>query len=166
MATIIYKKFFKKDSTEQKSPSQAPTCSHQRGSSDAPVVPLTELPTGHEKDVSRDIDKSFSSDGDSSCEVCQYEKKALTKYRWKLIIGLFLPFLVQALDSTIIAGALPYIASDFREYSSIRRHIPSVKLISNRPNLSTELDRLSIQAHICDIHPVLGAICRRLWQLQ
>lgn len=34
-------------------------------------------------------------------------------YRYKIIAGLFLPFLVQSLDTTIIAGALPFIASDF-----------------------------------------------------
>lgn len=41
------------------------------------------------------------------------EKKAARMYRLKLISGLFLPFSVQALETTIIAGALPFIASDF-----------------------------------------------------
>lgn len=115
MTTILYKKFFKKDSSQQTSPSQAPSCSHQRGTSDVSDIPLTELHTRREKDIPRTIDKSFVSDGDDACEVCRYQKKALTKYRWKVIIGLSCPFLVQALDSTIIAGALPYIASDFRK---------------------------------------------------
>jgi len=137
MATIIYKKFFKKDSNQQKSASQAPSCDHQRSTNDTSDIPLAKLRSGREESVPRDIDKNFSSDGDTSCEVCQYEKKALTKYRWKLIIGLFLPFLVQSLDSTIIAGALPYIASDFRVSSSIKRHILSIKLTSIRPTLST-----------------------------
>jgi hypothetical protein len=47
------------------------------------------------------------------CEMCKEEKKAARRYRWKLIAGLALPFAVQGLDSTIIAGALPFIASDF-----------------------------------------------------
>lgn len=41
------------------------------------------------------------------------EKKAQRIYRLKLVVGLFLPFSVQALETTIIAGALPFIASDF-----------------------------------------------------
>lgn len=41
------------------------------------------------------------------------EARAARIYRFKIIGGLFLPFLVQSLDTTIIAGALPFIASDF-----------------------------------------------------
>lgn len=56
------------------------------------------------------------SPGDSGpCVLCKQEKKAARVYRWKLIAGLFFPFSVQALDTTIVAGALPFIASDFRE---------------------------------------------------
>jgi hypothetical protein len=51
------------------------------------------------------------------CVLCKQEKRAARIYRWKLIGGLFFPFTVQALDTTIVAGALPYIASDFRESS-------------------------------------------------
>jgi hypothetical protein len=117
MATIIYKKFIKKDANQQKSPGQVPSvpaCNHQRSISDASDIPLADFHTPREKNIPQAIDKDFSSDGDDSCEICRYEKKALRKYRWKIIAGLCLPFLIQALDSTIIAGALPYIASDFR----------------------------------------------------
>jgi len=46
------------------------------------------------------------------------EKKRRKKYFWKIIIGLFGPFTLQALDSTVISSALPYIATDFSTYSS------------------------------------------------
>lgn len=49
------------------------------------------------------------------CSICKEEKKAARRYRWKLVAGLALPFIVQGLDTTIIAGALPFIASDFRK---------------------------------------------------
>jgi MFS family permease len=49
------------------------------------------------------------------CSVCKQEKRAARRYRWLLTAGLFFPFTVQALDATIIAGALPFIASDFRK---------------------------------------------------
>jgi hypothetical protein len=43
------------------------------------------------------------------------KKRAAGHYRRRLMAGLFFPFLVQSLDVTIIAGALPFIASDFRK---------------------------------------------------
>lgn len=45
------------------------------------------------------------------------EKRASRIYRWKLVAGLFLPFSLQALETTIVAGALPFIASDFSKLS-------------------------------------------------
>jgi hypothetical protein len=44
------------------------------------------------------------------------EKKRRRKYRWKIVIGLFAPFALQGLDTTIIASAMPYIAADFSTY--------------------------------------------------
>jgi hypothetical protein len=41
------------------------------------------------------------------------DQKSASRYRWKLILGLTLPFTVQALDLTITAPAVPFIASDF-----------------------------------------------------
>jgi hypothetical protein len=41
------------------------------------------------------------------------EKKQMTSYRLKVIFGLAAPFALQALDTTIIASALPFIAADF-----------------------------------------------------
>lgn len=41
------------------------------------------------------------------------EKKRRRSYRWKIILGLFLPFTLQALDTTIIASAVVFIADDF-----------------------------------------------------
>lgn len=34
-------------------------------------------------------------------------------YRWKIVLGLFAPFTLQALDTTIVAAALPTIAEKF-----------------------------------------------------
>jgi len=55
---------------------------------------------------------------ESDCGICKDEKRQMNHYRRRLMLGLFFPFLVQSLDVTIIAGALPFIASDFRKYSS------------------------------------------------
>ncbi|KAE8452510.1 hypothetical protein EG329_000413 [Mollisiaceae sp. DMI_Dod_QoI] len=121
MATIIYKKFFKKSPSQ---PQQSQPCEHQRpvgniedgftdansvvDSHGASAIPLEETKAGK--------DRMQSSDGildGSKCLTCKEEQRAMKKYRLKLMAGLFLPFLVQSLDSTIIASALPFIASDF-----------------------------------------------------
>lgn len=41
------------------------------------------------------------------------EKKAVWKYRAKLLVGLLFPFFLDSMDVTIIATALPHIAADF-----------------------------------------------------
>lgn len=52
---------------------------------------------------------------DSEPPQTREEKRAARRYRTLLVIGLFCPFALQALDVTIIASALPWIASDFRK---------------------------------------------------
>lgn len=62
------------------------------------------------------------------CVVCKAEKRAARIYRWKLIAGLFFPFTVQALDTTIVAGALPFIASDFRKFAYLAASVKNSAL--------------------------------------
>jgi hypothetical protein len=52
------------------------------------------------------------------------EKRKRNIYRRKVIFGLFSPFCLQALDTTIVVFALPFIAEDFSLSSSSlnRRH--------------------------------------------
>ncbi|KAJ5377634.1 uncharacterized protein N7496_005043 [Penicillium cataractarum] len=58
------------------------------------------------------------------------EKKRRRTYRWKIILGLFAPFCLQSLDTTIIASALPYIAEDFDQISQLNWIISSFNLTS------------------------------------
>ena len=53
----------------------------------------------------------------------QAEKKHRRKYRLRIILGLFLPFTLQALDTTIIASALKFIADDFSQ-SLLASYLP------------------------------------------
>ncbi|TGO86151.1 hypothetical protein BPOR_0330g00070 [Botrytis porri] len=62
------------------------------------------------------------------CSLCIQEKKASRRYRWRLTAGLLLPYMVQALDITIIAGALPFIASDFNQLSQLNWIISAFNL--------------------------------------
>ena len=87
-------------------------CVHQRDIIQAQSLELSELSSApHEKvqDEAKEI-------ANGPCVLCKDEKRAATKYRWKLVAGLCLPFAIQALDTTIVAGALPFIASDFRKF--------------------------------------------------
>lgn len=78
------------------------------------------------------------------CSICKQEKQAANRYRWKLIAGLCLPFSVQALDATIIAGALPFIASDFSKYPVIKPALQPPRVFP-RPSehTNTPADQLS-----------------------
>lgn len=163
MATIIYKKFFKK------SPSHPEPCEHQR-----PVGNIKDgfidtrptddhypngIPLKDAKAIKDPIHSNEVLDG-SKCLICKDERSAMNKYRLKLMAGLFLPFLVQSLDTTIIATALPFIASDFRKYSNAP---PDFTDIMNRSAFPTELDCIGVQPYFSDIHSILGAILGCLW---
>ncbi|KXX80371.1 Vacuolar basic amino acid transporter 5 [Madurella mycetomatis] len=57
------------------------------------------------------------------------EKKRRRRYRLKIILGLFAPYTLQALDTTIIASALKFIADDFSQFppSSFSSFLTKVK---------------------------------------
>lgn len=61
------------------------------------------------------------------------EKKRRNVYRWKIILGLFSPYCLQALDTTIVASALPFIAEDFSTYQTHTNQFPMTILILNYP---------------------------------
>ncbi|KAK4249349.1 hypothetical protein C7999DRAFT_12809 [Corynascus novoguineensis] len=69
-----------------------------------------------------------TKDGEISEE--RAEKKRRRKYRLRVIMGLFLPFALQALDTTIIASALTSIAQDFHELKQLNWIITSFNLTS------------------------------------
>ncbi|KAK3313184.1 major facilitator superfamily domain-containing protein [Apodospora peruviana] len=58
------------------------------------------------------------------------ERSRRRKYRFKIIFGLFLPFTLQTLDTTIIASALPFIARDFNQESQLNWIISAFNLTS------------------------------------
>ncbi|KAI0884696.1 MFS general substrate transporter [Annulohypoxylon maeteangense] len=65
-----------------------------------------------------------------NCPQCKAEEKAANKYRWKLILCLILPYALQALDVTIVASALPWIAADFGEIAQLNWIISAFNLTS------------------------------------
>lgn len=88
-------------------------------------------PKVHPEKVTEELVSSIPTDQTNSpCTVCREEKRAARAYAWKLVAGLFLPFSLQALDATIVAGALPFIASDFQELSQLNWITTSAALTS------------------------------------
>ncbi|KAM0079966.1 hypothetical protein ACKRZS_007887 [Fusarium odoratissimum] len=62
------------------------------------------------------------------CQDCKRESSQRVRYRWRIILGLVLPFAISALDVTIIATALPWIAADFDRVTQLNWIIAAFNL--------------------------------------
>ncbi|KAK7752343.1 hypothetical protein SLS62_005679 [Diatrype stigma] len=82
----------------------SPMCSHRKGAAQITSAGL----------MADEID----DDEPGPCLECKAEKRAARSYRTRIILGLLLPYALQALDVTIVASALPWIAADFGKTSS------------------------------------------------
>jgi MFS family permease len=104
----------------------------EREKTQAPSTPMEMQQTQH--DVNKEQPQCRHMDAYESpnvkCALCASEKKAARVYRWKIILGLMAPFALQALDSTIIASALPWIAGDFGEISQLNWIVSAFNLTS------------------------------------
>jgi len=124
MAYFLYKKYRNRnkeaiqtnESSHPTEPSKNHECVHRRGVSQISeaAMELIAYP-GDPPDIH---DKTTITHSSSPCPECKDAKRAARRYRWRIIAGLFIPFLIQSLDITIIAGALPFIASDFSKSTS------------------------------------------------
>ncbi|KAI9847081.1 MAG: hypothetical protein M1837_003199 [Sclerophora amabilis] len=64
------------------------------------------------------------------CQICRAEKRAARIYRWKLIVGLFFPYIISSMDLTITATALPFIASHFNRLDQLNWIVTAFTLTS------------------------------------
>ncbi|KAK6343824.1 hypothetical protein TWF696_007483 [Orbilia brochopaga] len=64
------------------------------------------------------------------CEICKEENSRRRRYRWRLILTLLIPNFMNSLDLTIIAAAVPIIASDFEHISQLSWIVNSFTLTS------------------------------------
>ncbi|KAL5333817.1 major facilitator superfamily domain-containing protein [Aspergillus crustosus] len=60
----------------------------------------------------------------------QAEKRWRRIYRWKLILCLFMPYLLASIDLTIVATAVPFIASHFNELNELNWIVTAFTLTS------------------------------------
>lgn len=79
-------------------PSSAPVSTMRARNSDPGPVVTSEKPSGNTLTPEE-----------------KAEQRRRRSYRWKVVFGLFMPFTLQALDTTIVAAALPTIAVEFSE---------------------------------------------------
>lgn len=118
MASNLYKKYIK-----HKENKQPDLCEHQRAAKNTTAAvaafdsiepPSRSFSSAHQ--TGRLTIGNLEDRADNTpCPICKEENSRMRIYRWKIVSGLCLPFIVQSLDTTIIAGALPFIASDFRK---------------------------------------------------
>ncbi|KAK0109812.1 hypothetical protein ONS95_002483 [Cadophora gregata] len=146
MAFYLYKRFIKNRSKNESpsKPTPGHPCEHQRiaSSTSDGFVELDNFTQAGRGGTQEDLVPGVgahkheyqTTDGQAGhphtdeCSDCKEEKKAMTRYRWKLMIGLCFPFMVQALDTTLIAGAAGFIASDFNQLSQLNWIISSYNL--------------------------------------
>lgn len=111
-----------------------PTNTGHTGGQDNAISELPPEQSGVEKHHDQTSDEPPTPHGvqasNTPCPMCKEEKRVARRYRWLLIGGLFFPFTVQALDATIIAGALPFIASDFHELAQLNWIVSAFNLTS------------------------------------
>ena len=91
----------------------------------------------------------------------QAEKKRRRVYRWKLILALLLPNFLAAVDITIVAPALPTIASTFSMIVATSERA-TTKPFCRQASRRVELDRHGIHPHVHIIHPRVWTACRHL----
>jgi hypothetical protein len=156
---IIYEKWIKKKQARYH------TCIHRNDSNRIPGAALGyRAPNSRDRHDFNEVEAKENGktvphllDSTAVCDICREEQKAMKRYRWRLMIGLFFPFLLQSLDLTIIAGALPFIASDFRRAPPFQRKTFRDSR-ANRSTVTIKLDCLSIQFDLSSLHSLLGTI--------
>ncbi|OAL67673.1 MFS multidrug transporter [Trichophyton rubrum] len=77
-----------------------------------------------------DLNQRSQIQASGPCELCKKEKHDARVYRWKLIAGLLLPYFLASVDLTIVAAALPFIASHFNKLDQLNWIVTAFTLTS------------------------------------
>lgn len=118
MAYYLYKKIRDK----KRSSGEAHLLDQYSRDAERNEAPLGALP------VQDGMDKSLKSTEERLRD--KEGVRAARKYRIRLMVGLFFPAILFALNTTLIAGALPFIASDFNQLGQINWIITAYNLTS------------------------------------
>lgn len=123
---------------KRKRRSSRPPCQHQVRSQGTTGVALESTDESRSEEpsstpVTKEADPAEHGQdqfGPERCEICKKTKHDARVYRWKLIIGLLLPYLLASLDLTVVATALPFIASHFQKLDQLNWIVTSYTLTS------------------------------------
>ncbi|OJD18915.1 hypothetical protein AJ78_01101 [Emergomyces pasteurianus Ep9510] len=74
--------------------------------------------------------ESEPSHPNEPCLKCKKEKHDARVYRWKLIAGLVFPYFLASVDLTIVASAMPFIASHFNKLDQLNWIVTAFTLTS------------------------------------
>ena len=86
--------------------------------------------------------------GSKHCPECRAEKKRTRIYAWKIVIALLIPNIMASMDMTIIATALPTIASRFcKSDLTMVGQSPLANCFTSRAD-TAQLDRHSVHAGV------------------
>jgi hypothetical protein len=105
---------------QKKKRKQVALCEHQLAACSGATATngVTDDGAVHEKSLNSNHGQTVISDderGPKHCPECINEKKRARHYRRKIIFSLLIPNLMASMDLTIIATALPTIASHFSQ---------------------------------------------------
>jgi len=120
MATILVRKWREKNKSKSPEP-----CHHQW--TEGMDLPLNDR-GDHAKAGNAQPPQQLAQLNNLECELCKSEKHRARIYRWKLIFGLLFPYMLSSLDLTVVATALPFIASHFSREPSSERHDTVLKI--------------------------------------
>lgn len=162
------KYIYNKTRTRSKSGGERkPLCQHRLRSSQS--APARDDASSQERASIKTEDQHIlpqsAPEDDGPCHLCQQQRRHDRIYRWKLICGLTLPYILSTLDLTIVATAVPIIASHFSTFPI--PYIPSLNTHFRntdpyRQIRRTQLDRHRVHTHLDNIHPYLRTACRRI----
>ncbi|EAW08233.1 putative MFS multidrug transporter [Aspergillus clavatus NRRL 1] len=124
---IAAKYIYNKTRTDTSSKSRAhepKSCQHRQSITETDASPYTVgLAPAEEQNILPILPTE-------KCSQCKKHQHRTRVYRWKLICGLALPYILSTLDLTIVATAVPTIASHFNKFDQLNWIITSFTLTS------------------------------------
>lgn len=121
--------------------------------------------------IHRNVAEAASSQ--QKCSACATDKSAARKYRWKLLLLLLPAFFAAQLDLTIVATALPFVASHFDKLNELNWIVTAFTLTSTafiipfgqlsdvfgrHATLQVALVLLTIGSVLCAVAPIWSVL--------
>ncbi len=100
--------------------------------------------------------------GSKYCPECIIEKRRATIYKWKVIVALVVPNIMASMDMTILATALPTIASHFCKYILLSQKALSSLIDHCSRTSAVQLDRDCVHPGVNFVNPAVWADRRRV----